>query len=202
MPIRAIMVDVDGVLIRGRPDDGCHWSTSLEADLGISADDLHREFFAVHWDEIVIGRAMLTDRLRPVLQKVAPHLAAEQLIDYWFSRDARLDENLLAALTQLRSSGVQIHLATNQEHLRAKYLLTELTLADHIDSIQYSAQIGAKKPEPDFFRAVAARTGFSPSDILLIDDTAKNVQGAKAMGWSAVLWTNERPLHEILSDMG
>src|SRR5688500_1090991 len=141
MPIRAIMVDVDGVLIRGRPDDGCHGSASLEADVGISADDLHRELLAVHWDEIVLGRDMLTDRLRPVLQKVAPHLAAEQLLDYWFSRDARLDENLLAALTQLRSSGVQIHLATNQEHLRAKYLLTELTLADHIDSIQYSAQI-------------------------------------------------------------
>ncbi|WP_051435111.1 HAD family hydrolase [Microvirga flocculans] len=200
--MRAIMVDVDGVLVRGRSDDGRHWSMSLEADLGISADDLHREFFAVYWDEIVIGRAALADRLRPVLRKIAPHLTAEQLIEYWFSRDARLDESLLADLIQLRSSGIQIHLATNQEHLRAKYLLDKLGLAKHVDSIQYSAQIGAKKPEPEFFRAVVARTGFNPSDILLIDDAARNVQGAKAMGWSAALWTNERPLHKILSDIG
>jgi putative hydrolase of the HAD superfamily len=195
---KAIMVDVDGVLIRGRPDDGRHWSTSLEADLGISAEDLHREFFDVHWDEIIIGRAMLTDRLSLALQMIAPRLTADQLINYWFARDRRLDENLLRDLIQLRSSGFQLHLATNQEHLRAKYLLDELGLAEHFDSIQYSAQIGARKPEPEFFRAAASRTGLSPDEILLVDDTAENVEGANVAGWRAVLWTAEKPIYEIL----
>ena len=192
------MVDVDGVLIRGRPDDGCHWSTSLEADLGLSAEDLHREFFAVHWDEIVTGRAMLADCLPAVLQRIAPHLTTDQLIDYWFARDSRLDRKLLHDLIRLRSSGIQIHLATNQEHLRAQYLLDELGLADHVDSIQYSAQFGVRKPEPGFFRAVMSRTGLSPDEILLIDDTAENIQGARIIGWRAVLWTAEKSLYEAL----
>ena len=102
MLIKAIMVDVDGVLVRGRPEDGRHWSTSLEVDLGLSAEDLHREFFNVHWDEIVIGRAKLEDRLPPVLQKIAPHLTADQLINYWFAQDVRLDHELLRDLAQLR----------------------------------------------------------------------------------------------------
>lgn len=198
MVTKAIMVDVDGVLIRGRPDDGRHWSTSLEADLGISAEDLHREFFAVHWDEIVTGRAMLTDRLRLALQRIAPHLTVDQLINYWFTRDTRLDEKLLRDLIRLRSSGFQLHLATNQEHLRAKYILDDLGLAEHFDSIQYSAQIGARKPEPEFFRAAALRTGLLPDEIFLIDDTAENVEGAKVAGWRAVLWTADKSVYEIL----
>ena len=195
------MVDVDGVLIRGRPDDGRHWSTSLKADLGVSAEDLHREFFALHWDEIVIGRALLTDRLPAALKKIAPHLTAGQLISYWFAKDSRLDKTLLHDLIQLRSSGVQIHLATNQEHLRAQYLLDELGLADHVDSIQYSARIGVRKPNLEFFRAVMSRTGLSPDEILLIDDTAENIQGAQTIGWRAVLWTAETSLCEILKGL-
>lgn len=192
------MVDVDGVLVRGRLEDGRHWSTSLEANLGISAECLHREFFAAHWDEIIIGRAMLADCLPPVLQKIAPHLTADQLISYWFATDTCLDEKLLCDLIHLRSSGFQLHLATNQEHLRAKYLWDELGLVTHFDSIQYSAQIGAKKPELEFFRAAASRTGLSPDEILLIDDTAENIQAAKVAGWRAVLWTAEKPVYEIL----
>ncbi|WP_036349102.1 HAD-IA family hydrolase [Microvirga sp. BSC39] len=195
------MVDVDGVLVHGRPEDGRHWSTSLEADLGISAEDLHWEFFAVHWGDIIIGRAMLTDRLPLALQMIAPHLTVDQLINYWFTKDTRLDEKLLRDLMQLRSSGFQLHLATNQEHLRAKYLLDELGLAKHFDSIQYSAQIGAKKPELEFFRAAALRTSLSPDEILLIDDVAENIEAAKEAGWRAVLWTAEKPIYEIIKDL-
>jgi putative hydrolase of the HAD superfamily len=201
MVTKAIMVDVDGVLIRGRPDDGRHWSTSLEADLGISAEDLHREFFAVHWDNIIIGHARLEDRLSLALQIIAPHLTVVRLINYWFARDARLDKELLRDLVRLRSSGFQLHLATNQEHLRAKYLLGELGLSEHFDSIQYSAQIGAEKPEPEFFRAAASQTGLLPDEILLIDDVAENIEGAKEAGWRAVLWTAEKPIYEIIEDL-
>lgn len=201
MVTKAIMVDVDGVLIHGRPEDGRPWSTCLEVDLGISAEDLHREFFAVHWNEIIVGHAMLEDRLSLALQIIAPHLTVDRLISYWFAKDTRLDKELLRDLTQLRSSGFQLHLATNQEHLRAKYLLDELGLAKYFDSIQYSAQIGAKKPELEFFRSAALRTSLSPDEILLIDDVADNVEGARRAGWRAVLWTAEKPISEIIKDL-
>jgi putative hydrolase of the HAD superfamily len=60
--IKALMLDVDGVLVDGRPEDGRHWQTSVEEDLGFSADTLHEQFFAPHWDHIVVGRAGLMER--------------------------------------------------------------------------------------------------------------------------------------------
>ena len=46
--IKALMVDVDGVLITGRPADGRHWAADLEADLGLSFEKIHTEFFGIN----------------------------------------------------------------------------------------------------------------------------------------------------------
>ncbi|WP_099514862.1 HAD-IA family hydrolase [Microvirga ossetica] len=194
------MVDVDGVLIRGRPEDGRHWSTFLESDLGLRTDDLHREFFDSHWNDIVIGRARLEDRLPEVLERIAPHVTADRLIEYWFEQDARLDHRLLQDLQTVRSGGFQVHLATNQEHRRAQYLMHTLGLADTVDGIQYSAQIGAKKPDVAFFQSATSGVGLLPADILLIDDTPENVRAARAYGWEAILWAGEESLLDVLKE--
>lgn len=39
-----IMMDVDGVLVTGRPQDGAHLVADLEKDLGISLEVLQRDF--------------------------------------------------------------------------------------------------------------------------------------------------------------
>jgi putative hydrolase of the HAD superfamily len=194
------MVDVDGVLVRGRPEDGRHWSTSLEADLGLHPDILHGTFFADHWNEIVVGQAQLEDRLPAVLARIAPHITADRLTRYWFAQDARVDHRLLQDLRKLRSKGLQIHLATNQEHRRAQYLMSTLGLAEAVDGIQYSAQIGARKPDAAFFQGAVSRAGLSPADVLLIDDAPENVSAARACGWEAVLWTGEEALLDVLRE--
>ena len=54
--IKALMIDVDGVLVNGRPSDGRQWSATLDADLGLSFDILQDAFFKRHWEQIVTGR--------------------------------------------------------------------------------------------------------------------------------------------------
>lgn len=70
--IKALMIDVDGVLVSGRPSDGRHWATSLETDLGLRFEILQDAFFKRYWDEIVTGRADLRKRLAEVLVRIAP----------------------------------------------------------------------------------------------------------------------------------
>lgn len=99
------MVDVDGVLVHGRPDDGKPWASSLEADLGVSPADLQREFFAPYWDAIVTGRLNLHEQLGPVLARIAPAVSTEAFTAYWFKNDARLDTQLLNDLDEQRRDG-------------------------------------------------------------------------------------------------
>ena len=60
--IKALMIDVDGVLVSGRPSDGRHWATDLEADLRLSFAILQEAFFKRYWEDIVTGRATLGSR--------------------------------------------------------------------------------------------------------------------------------------------
>lgn len=194
-PLKVLMVDVDGVLIVPRPGG---WAADLEADFGLPAMTLQAHFFNPHWDDIANGRARLHDRLAPVLAEHAPQLTSTALAAYWFAKDAQLDETLLAELATLRAAGVQLHLATVQEHERAAYLWETLGLRDRFDAIHYSADLGCGKPDPAFFAAVEARIGFGPADLALIDDKTSNVEAARAAGWGGILWDGTRRLADVL----
>ena len=198
--MKVLMVDVDGVLIHGRPADGLPHFTYLERDLGLRPDLLQREFFQTHWGDIIIGRDELEPRLASVLARIAPHLRAATLIDYWFENDSRLDRNLLTDLALLRKSGVTLFLATNQEHLRARYLMEQLGLSAHFDDILYSAALGHSKPSPDFFRLATERAEAMPSEIAFIDDMAMNIEAARQFGWNAAQWTAGATLAGALSE--
>lgn len=190
------MVDVDGVVMMPRPGG---WAADLEADLGLRAADLQTHFFAAHWNDIILGRAGLHERLAPVLAQVAPHLTSERLAAYWFEKDARLDLQLLDDLSAVRASGIQVHLATVQEHLRATYLWTTLGLSARFDGMHYAADLGARKSDGAFYAAVEARTGFAPAELMLIDDTPVNIEAARAAGWGGKLWTGETRLSDLLT---
>jgi len=198
--IRALIIDVDGVLVTGRPEDGRNWAADLERDLGVNAADLQREFFARHWDDIIVGRAKLSERLSPSLARIAPHVSCDRLISYWFEKDSRLDSAILNDVAACRATGLKICLATNQEHMRAAYLMNVLGLAERVDGIFYSADLGCRKPEQQFFRRIEASTSLSPEELLLVDDTPANVDAARDAGWNAVQWSRDLSLSAILAD--
>jgi putative hydrolase of the HAD superfamily len=196
MNYKAIMVDVDGVLIQHPHKKG--WSIDLERDLGISPDALHTAFFAPHWDDVVNGRAALRDRLAIALAEIAPSLKCATIIDYWFSNDAHINHDLLNELAELRRGDVEVHLATVQEHERAAHLWETLDLKSHFDGMHYAAALGCSKPEAQFYKCIEAQTGFAPKDMFFIDDKKENVEGALACGWNAALWTGNDTLRSLL----
>jgi putative hydrolase of the HAD superfamily len=198
MTIKAIMVDVDGVLIVHPDERG--WTANLDRDLGIAASTLQSAFFHQHWDDVVHGRASLRERLAPVLQNLSPRVTCDQLIDYWFSNDAHVNQALLAELATIRASGVEVHLATVQEHERARYLWEELDFRSRFDWLHYSAELGCSKPVASFYKSIEARTSFRAQELFLIDDKIANVEGALSSGWAAVLWTGRDRLHSLLRD--
>jgi putative hydrolase of the HAD superfamily len=196
---KVLMMDVDGVLVSGRPSDGRHLFAELQADLGLSPDRLRQTFFTPFWEAIVTGREGLTERLTPVLAEIAPKVSAERLIAYWFENDSRVDQAVLSAVKHYRDRGLPVFLATNQEHLRADYLMRQVGLGAHVDGIIYSAALGHRKPSAEFFERAAAIAAAAPEDIVLVDDTLANVEAARQAGWHAVHWTADKVLGDELS---
>ncbi len=200
MPIKVLMVDVDGVVVVQPEPEG--WAANLERDLGVSKAKVQEAFFAPHFDEIVTGRAALRDRLAPVLAQIAPGVTCDDFIAYWFGNDAHLDLGLLDQIDALRAKGLRAELATVQEHERAAYLWTTIGLKDHFDAIHYAAELGASKPSPAFFHAIEARSGYGGRDIFFIDDKVANIDAARALGWHGAVWDGSRTVIDLMAEAG
>lgn len=195
--VRALIFDVDGVLVTGHKEKGGWWHVDMERDLGLDPEVFQRAFFTGQWADIVCGRQVIAEPLAETLAEIAPHLSVDDMLGYWFQQDSRMDLSLLAELEALRSrSNVGLSLATNQEHRRARHLWNEMGLEHRFDAIHYSADIGHQKPEPEFFAAVENRTGFDGCHLLFFDDQERNVLAAQERGWQAHVWTGLATLEE------
>ncbi|TGP22718.1 MULTISPECIES: HAD family phosphatase [unclassified Mesorhizobium] len=68
--------------------------------------------------------------------------------------------------------------------------------------VTVSADIRQIKPDRVIYDHHVAAFGLEPSATLFIDDSHKNVDGAKAAGWQAVLFTDARTLKADLERLG
>ncbi len=188
-----LLVDVDGVLIIGRDAERTPWATDLQKTFGFDKAALQAHFFAPYWSDIVTGKDALLPRLDQALKVMGSSITATELRDYWFANDAYKNTEMIRWLDCQRQRGSRVMLATNQDHERADYLMQDLGLCDHVDGIYYSAALGVAKPDRVFFDKIATRERQNVSQLILIDDTAANVEAAQQAGWRAIHYTGQSP---------
>ena len=65
------------------------------------------------------------------------------------------------------------------------------------DEVFYSFEMGARKPEAEFFEIALKATGFKPKECLLIDDNQANINQATKMGFQTWLFDPESDVLRI-----
>jgi putative hydrolase of the HAD superfamily len=105
-----------------------------------------------------------------------------------------IDTEMRALIDRLRAARrVKLGLLSNANHGFTERLRAR-GVANFFDDVVVSADVGLAKPDPAIFRLAAERLGVVPEACLMIDDQAQHVEGARAAGLRAHLWT--KPLHE------
>lgn len=195
-----LVLDLDGVVVRGHPQGG-RWDKDVARDFGMQPEHLQTRFFQKHWRRIEIGEADLFEVLEGVWPELESRGDARSFVDYWFANDSRIDAEVIALVDGWRAGGGAAYLATVQEHHRARYVWETLELREHFDGMLYSAALGAKKPNTEFFtRALPKLPVKSPGEILFLDDRQDNVDGAASAGWRAHLFETAEDLRRALAD--
>ncbi len=193
-----IFFDVDGVLIDGwhaRPERRRRWDTTLRRDLGIDPEALSRALFQPPpgGGPAPIDRCSLGEgEIEPLLEALLPALGygggVESFLDYWFSRDAAVNSDVLALSRRLRARGAQLYIATAQERRRAGYLWQTPGFSRDFTRMFHTAALGLPKRDPAFFRAIDTLLGPAAAPPLMVDDRAEVCAAARAAGWEACLF--------------
>ena len=186
----AVLFDADGVVIRSEP-----FTVALEKTYGIPASRLNR-FFREDFPDCLVGKAALTDRLDRLISEIRWEGSRQDLLDFWFRSEHRVDAELINQLAALRKAGYLVALATNQEQNRARYLRNEMGLDAVFDRLFFSCELGAKKPDPEFYRKIQQMLqSDGVSKIIFFDDHARNVEAAIHAGWQAMPYSSIQDFH-------
>jgi putative hydrolase of the HAD superfamily len=190
---RAVVFDVDGVLVHGyhaRPERQRRWDENLLADLGVDPDRFREEFiFDIFITRVVTGKTSLIEALDRRLPGLGYKGSSMAFAQYWLARDSQLNTDLIEAIRRLKArDDVRLFIATNQDHMRAQWLWQTLGLGEIFEDIFYSARVGMTKAHKGFFAFADQRMGPLDERPLFFDDTQKVIDMAHKAGWEAVLF--------------
>jgi putative hydrolase of the HAD superfamily len=199
LAIRHVMFDADGVL----QDLPGGWIAAAEPFFGERTLEFLERSYEAHLptlagqgDHMTILAAILTD-----FGVTVP--VADVYRGIWLGIEPAAAS--FAIVRALRGRGYGVHLGTNQESYRTAHMREILGYDALFDVCCYSCELGAAKPDVAFFTEAAKRIGADPPTVLFIDDSTRNVEGARAAGFAAERWCLDDgydALHDLFARHG
>jgi putative hydrolase of the HAD superfamily len=193
--IKVIIFDADGVLIQSER----RFSKTLAEKHGISTETT-LPFFTGPFQECLIGNLDLKEIILPYLDKWGWDKGVDVLLEYWFSLESKTDKELIKYIKELRKKGILCFLATNNEKYRFQYMMNNMGLQNVFDKTYSSAHLGHKKPNKEFFQKIYAQLkNIKKNEILFVDDSVENIEGAKKFGIETDFYTSLKNLKKKIS---
>lgn len=160
------------------------WERANDYDPGNERDisaARHRDIF-----ESVIGRSF------PTFDRQLVDALYLNLLAAWVAYD-----DAIPVLKSLQRLGIRTAIVSNAG-IDIRPVITRTGLADHLDSVVVSGEIGAVKPQPEIFERALAALGVAARDTLMVGDNPLDDVGAVYLGVRTLLLPRTRgPVHGL-----
>lgn len=176
--LRAVVFDMDGVIIDSHPAHRKAWRKFLQS-MGREVPDSELDF-------ILDGRKR-SEILRHFLGNLSEaELEAKGKCKDQFFQDLELEvkplRGVIEFLESLRSRNIAIALATSASESRARSTLARLGLTDLFEVTITGGDVPKGKPDPAIYRITCERLNLEPDNVIAIEDAVSGVQAAKGAG--------------------
>ena len=199
--IKAIIFDLGGVLLDIDFKKVC---TSFKT---LGADNFE-EIYSQHecdpiFENLETGKISEEDFCHGLKKYTIASVTNEDITRAWNSilLDFRLSS--LSHLKLLKNKYKLFLLSnTNGIHQVAFNKIFENTVGESsfnslFDKAYYSHEMGFRKPNADAYQYILKENNLQPHETLFVDDTAGNIEGAKAVGMPTVLLTKEMKIEDL-----
>jgi HAD superfamily hydrolase (TIGR01509 family) len=183
MTIRAVISDLFDVLLISRDTTRCR---EYEQRVNLPEGGLLQVMLgSPYFREAVAGRVSGEELWRDIARRIGePPDNWSMLVDLHRSMFV-LNADLVAFFRSLRPRYKIAILSNASSEVRA-WVTEAFHLERDIDLIMISAEEGYHKPQPEIFRIALDRLGVLPEEALFIDDEARYVASAQALGMHTI----------------
>lgn len=120
----------------------------------------------------------------------------------WHEAVPGLIEDSVAVLEDLKARGDKVYAITNFSREKWAECLIRFPFLQSFDGVVVSAHEGVIKPDPAIYRILFERYDLAPQDCIFIDDSAKNIETARAVGMQGIHFVEPIDLREELARRG
>lgn len=117
---------------------------------------------------------------------------------YWHEMVPHAYGDSVAIMERLIAAGHDVTMLTNFAADTFAEARTRYPFLQRPRGVTVSGEVGMIKPDRGIYHHHVATFGLDPSATIFIDDSPQNVDGAKAVGWQAVLFRDAKTLEEDL----
>ena len=189
-PIKNIIFDLGGIFLN------IHYQLTRDAfiNLGIINFD---ELFTQHhandlFEDLETGKISEFEFYDLLRNEAKINLSNEQIKNAWNALLGNFPLDRLAWLDGIKQKyNIYLFSNTNQIHYDAFMKIYEAETGEndfdqHFIKAYYSQNIGLRKPYPESFLYIINERNLLPVETLFIDDTIKNIEGAKSVGLQTI----------------
>ncbi len=183
--VQAVIFDYGGVIRR----DSREAYDAVDAAQGLARGTLWEVFHDIPEYRLSRNGTIDRDTFRAAIRRVLSQRTGEARADSALAAfDANMaalppvDPDMQTLLEQLRAAGrVKLGMLSNGPRGYTARLRDQGVTA-FFDDAFVTGDVGLQKPDVDVFHFAARRLGVEPGACLMIDDQARNIEGAKAAG--------------------
>jgi len=192
-PDRAVLFDLDGVIVDSRPHHLSAWHALAREQRLEHAPDYFTQTFGLR------NNAILAPLLGEERAGELTALAARK--EELFRAEAR---GRLVALPGVRelldfldAQGVPKAIVTSTPRANLELILETLRLEGRFEALVAEEDAAKGKPDPEGFLVAAQRLGVAPERCVVIEDAPAGLQAAKAAGMRAIGVTTTHPAADL-----
>ena len=194
---RAVLLDMDGVVLDSMPAHLRSWQRALEP-LGIQLtaadtyplEGMPTEPTAQRLTDQLLGRACSADEARRLAEAKRRFFVEEF--------EPASVPGIVPLLHDLRGRGHRLAMVTGSAAVVVEQVLAPLGVLDLFEVVVTGSEVAHGQPDPESYRLAAAQLGLEPGECLVVENAPLGIQAARAAGMGCVALETSLPAEHLV----